>query len=379
MKIIDIKAYPLSVPLKDGPRLAGGQILKRDTVLVVVRTDEGIIGYGESHHARAANAVAGIVNDVLQPLIAGHGADDIVGIWSTVYRRQLQTHGLGQAAVIAMSGIDIALWDIKAKAAGLPLYKLLGGGQKRIKAYAGGVALGFQAPESLVDEARPFIEMGYKALKLRMGESWRLDLARVRAIRNAFGDDMVIMVDANTSYRFDDVVALAPHLQDLNVYWLEEPFAPHDYKHYAAAAALNNVPLAAGENYYTRFEFARLVEEGKLSIFQPDVSKIGGVTEFMRVAALASAWKIPICPHSSLTAFNMATTMHCMLALDNADYFEADISFNPFRTQLTPEPYTLHGDGTVSIGDTPGIGFEPDMSFVEAHLFVPGPVSRVAN
>lgn len=368
MKIEQIRAYPMKVALAKSPRLASGNITHRETVLIVVKTDDGLVGYGESHHARAAGTVAAMVNDLLAPLIGRHDATDTVGVWDKVYHRQLRTHGLGQAAVIAMSGIDIALWDIRAKAAGVPLYQLLGGSRRPIKAYAGGVALGLQEPAELVDEALPHVEAGFRALKLRMGEGPAPDLARVRAVRETFGDDMTIMVDANTSYAFSDAVAVVPGLDDMGVYWFEEPFAPHDYRSYAATAALGNTPLAAGENYYTRYEFARLVEERVLSYFQPDVSKVGGVTEFMRVAALASAWRIPICPHSTLTAFNMATTIHCLMAIDNAGYFEADISDNSFRKELTEEPYALRPDGTVAIPDRPGIGFEPDMGFVKAHL-----------
>ena len=170
---------------------------------------------------------------------------------------------------MAMSGLDMALWDIRAKAVGWPLWKLLGGSKaKKIKAYAGGVALGWQDPAVLVDEIAPHVQHGYKAVKLRCGDKVDRDIARVSAVRKAYGDGFTILVDANTGYSVDDVRAVMPAFEDLRVDWLEEPFAPNDHGGYRRAAALGRVPLAAGENHYTRFEFARLLDDGVIAILQ---------------------------------------------------------------------------------------------------------------
>jgi len=165
-----------------------------------------------------------------------------------------------------------------------------------------------------------------------------------------------------------------PAFAELGVGWLEEPFAPHDYRSYARAAKLGAVPLAAGENHYTRFEFARVVQDGAIAILQPDLSKTGGVTEGLRIAALASAWKLPVCPHTSTTGLNMAATIQFLKSIENGGYFEADVApDNPFRDRLTTRPpYTLQADGTVQMSQAPGIGVEIDEGFVKAHPFIPG-------
>ena len=139
-----------------------------------------------------------------------------------------------------------------------------------------------------------------------------------------------------------------------------------------AAAGLGRVALAAGENHYTRFDFTRVIEDGAVSFLQPDLSKTGGITEGLRIAAMASAWKRQICPHSSLTGLNMAVSIHLLMAIDNAGLFEADVSVNPFREGVAGVPYTLNADGTVEIGDAPGIGLSVDTDFIKAHPFIPG-------
>ena len=372
--IVSVTATALSVPVSNGARLGIGRAVKRDSVLVKVVGSGGTVGYGESHHARAANITAQIVNTVLRGVCLGRAVDDVVGLWDAIYRVQLKSHGLGAATAMAMSGIDMALWDLRAKAANMPLYRLLGGGARSIPAYAGGVSLGWQPPGSLVEEASPLIAQGYRAVKLRVGESPALDIARVRAVREAFGEALTILVDANTEYSLDDVRAVMPVFADLGVGWLEEPFPPHDHRRYAAARQLGRIPLAAGENHYTRFEFQRVVEDGVISILQPDLSKTGGITEGLRIAALGSAWKLPINPHSSLTGLNMAATIHFLAAIDNGGYFEADVSRgNLLREGLTSTPYTVAADGTVRPNEAPGIGVEVDEAFAAAHPFIEGP------
>eukprot|EP01031_Cornospumella_fuschlensis_P006348 gene6348-7892_t len=198
MKIVDIKAYPTSFALPPGgPRLGIGQAVKRDAVMVKITTEDGIVGWGESHHGRAHTAVARLIETTLKSLVLGMDASDVVGIWAKIYQYQLASHGMGAGTSLAMSGMDMALWDIRGKACGWPLYKLLGGRSKAIAAYAGGVALGYQPPAQLIDEAAPHIEAGYKALKLRVGDSPRADIERMQAVRNAFGDDIEILTDAN--------------------------------------------------------------------------------------------------------------------------------------------------------------------------------------
>jgi D-galactarolactone cycloisomerase len=163
-------------------------------------------------------------------------------------------------------------------------------------------------------------------------------------------------------------------LEEHGVGWLEEPFPAHDHRSYAAAASLSSVPLAAGENHYTRFEFHRLIEDGVIGILQPDLSKTGGVTEALRIAALASAWKLPINPHTSMTGLNMAATIHFLAAIDNGHYFESDVSQgNLFRDELVSKPYEISADGCVRPLEKPGIGLEVDEEFLVKHPVIEGP------
>ncbi len=376
LRITDVRAFPTSFPVdpKDSVTLGIGRTVKRDAVIVKVSTEDGVTGWGEAHHGRCPGAVAHLVNTTLRLLVVGQDANDITGVWKKVYDKQLASHGMGAGACLALSGIDMALWDIRGKAVGQPLYKLMGGRSKPVPAYAGGVSLGYQDPKALVAEARPHVEAGYKAVKLRIGDTVARDAERIAAVRKAFGDDLVILTDANTGYDVGDVRAVMPALDEHNVGWLEEPFPAHDYLSYREAARYGRTPLAAGENHYTRFEFNRVIEDGSITILQPDLSKTGGITEALRIAAMASAFKLPIHPHSSMTGLNHAASIHFLAAIDNGGYFEGDVSkANKFRDDLVSKPYEVDKDGNVWPLDKPGLGLQINEEFLAKHPPIEGP------
>src|SRR5436189_5038773 len=376
MKIAAVRAYPTSFPIPTANRVALGigTAVKRDAVVVKVTTDEGLVGWGEAHHGRAHTAVAKLIETTLKQLILGMHAHDTVGVWDKMYRFQLASHGMGAGACLAISGIDMALWDIRGKAANLPLYKLLGGARKPIPAYAGGVSLGYQPSAQLIDEARKSTDAGYRAIKLRVGDAPAKDIERMRAVRKAFGDDLVLLTDANIGYRVDDVRRVMPAMDELGMGWLEEPFPAHDHRSYREAKTFGRTPLAAGENHYTRFEFDRVIEDGAITLLQPDLSKSGGITECLRIAAMASAQKLPIHPHSSMTGLNHAATIHFLAAIDNGGYFEGDVSrSNKFRDELVDNPGNIDKDGNVWPLDKPGLGLELDEDFLAKHPPIEGP------
>ena len=377
MRIADLRAVPISfpVPADKSVRLGIGRSVKRDAVLVRVETEEGHVGWGEAHHGRCPGAIAKLLDTTMRELVLGLDANDVTGVWARVYKMQLASHGMGAAAAMALSGLDMALWDLRCQAVGWPLYKLLGGAAKPIKAYAGGIALGWQEPALLAEEALRHIASGYHALKLRVGDTAVKDIARVRAVRKAVGDDIDILVDANTNYSLDDVRKVMPAYEEAAVGWIEEPFPPQDRRAYAAAALLGRVPLAAGENHFTRYEFATLIEDGHVQFMQPDLSKTGGVTEALRIAAMASAQKLTVNPHTSATAINMATTIHFLCGVDNPGYFEGDVtSLNPFRDHLADKaPYALDSNGCVTAYDGVGIGLVIDLDFIADHPLIDGP------
>ncbi len=376
VQIRSIEAIPLSFRLPEGKtvRLGVGATTKRDAIIVKVVSDDGVIGYGEAHPGRSPGAIVSLIHNTLAPMLTGLSVHDTNSVWTRVNRMQLSSHGLGAGAALALSGIDMALWDLRAKSLGIPLYSLLGGSRKPIAAYAGGISMGFQAPDALADEAQSYVERGYRAVKLRLGDNPKDDIARVQRVRTQLGDQITILVDANTSYSVSDARAVLPSLEDCKVAWLEEPFGCNDFGAYRQAAQLTKgVALAAGENHYTRFEFARLIEERAVSILQPDLSKSGGISEGLKIAAMASAWGLPVHPHSSATGINHLASIHFLASIDNGGYFEACVSaFNPLR-DMFGSPFSIDQEGFVQPSTAPGIGLEIDESVFTKFPFIDGP------
>jgi L-alanine-DL-glutamate epimerase-like enolase superfamily enzyme len=376
LKITQITAIPLSYRLPEGKTVTMGigSTTKRDTIMVRVETSEGITGYGEAHPGRSPGAIVSLIHSTLRPLLVGMDATDCNGAWQRVYRMQISSHGLGAGACLALSGIDMALWDIRGKAAKMPLYELLGGTRKRIPAYAGGIALGFQPAESLVEEAREYVAQGYKAIKLRIGDTAKNDIERIVKVRAALGDDIDILTDANTAYQIADVRRVMPVLADIQAGWLEEPFACNDFASYQEAAKITAlVPIAAGENHYTRFEFGQMLMANAVKVWQPDLSKTGGITEGLRIANMASAFRIPLHAHSSATGLNHAATLHFLSAIENAGYFEACVSkFNPLR-DMFGTIFNIGSDGCVEPPTGHGLGIEVDESIFDKYPSIDGP------
>ena len=376
MKITAITAIPLSFRLDQGKTVTMGigSTTKRDTIIVRVETSEGITGYGEAHPGRSPGAVVSLIHNTLAPMLIGMKATDVIGVWKRVHRMQLSSHGVGSGASLGLSGIDMALWDIRGKAAKMPLYELLGGSKRRLPAYAGGISLGYQPKESLAEEAQEYVARGYKAIKLRLGDSAKADIERVLHVRKVLGDDIDILTDANTAYTLADVRRVLPVLADIKAGWLEEPFACNDFSSYREAAKITSlVPIAAGENHYGRFVVAQLREAGAVQIWQPDLSKCGGITEGLAIAAMASAYRIPMHTHSSATGINHAATIHFMAAIENSGYFEACVShFNPLR-DMFGTTFEIGADGCVEPLDKPGIGLEIDESLFAKYPLIDGP------
>jgi L-alanine-DL-glutamate epimerase-like enolase superfamily enzyme len=376
LKITKITAIPLSYRLPEGKTvtMGVGSTLKRDAIIVRVETDEGITGYGEAHPGRSPGAITSLIHSTIAPMLVGMNATDCVGAWQRVHRMQLSSHGLGAGAALAISGIDMALWDIRGKAANMPLYELLGGSKRRVPAYAGGIALGYQPAQSLAEEAQEYVARGYKALKLRIGDTVKNDIERVRHVRKVLGDDIDILTDANTAYTIADARRVLPVLAEIHAGWLEEPFACNDFASYREAAKITSlVPIAAGENHYTRFEFGQMLEAGAVQVWQPDLSKCGGITEGLRIAAMASAFRIPVNPHSSATGLNHAASIHFLAATENGGYFEACVSkFNPFR-DMFGKTFDVGADGCVEPLSGPGLGIEVDEAIFAEYPVVDGP------
>src|SRR5262249_6201011 len=255
--------------------------------------DEGINGLGIG----AASGIAGAAIDSLKGLLVGQNPLDHEKLWHALWVPKLI--GRRGITIRAISTIDIALWDLKAKVAGMPLYRLLGGYAERVPTYiAGGYYEEGKGLPELAREMEENVELGAKAVKMKVGAvSIAEDVARVRAVREAVGPDVKVMVDANCAYRYYQAIQLAKRIEEFDVYWFEEPVAPDDYDGHAKLAAQTSIPIATGENEYTRYGFRDLIAHSAAAILNADAQILGGVTEFMKVAALAQAHDLDVAPH----------------------------------------------------------------------------------
>lgn len=370
-KIKRIQAFALSCPTPGGAVFAVGRSAKRDMVLVRIETECGIVGYGEAHHAQTPSTIAAFINDALGPSLIGMDAHETEAIWDKSYRHYIATHGPGAAAVIGLSGVDLALWDIKGKDLGQPVYRLLGGKSRPIRAYAGGISLGFQPVDDLKREIEGFIARGYDFMKLRVGDTLEKDLERVSAVRAAFGPEITLAADAGTRYRTADVARIAEVCEAGRLAWLEEPFTPDNLPGYRRLRDLTATPLAAGENHFTRHELRTLISEEVIQFVQADCCKTGGITEILKIAALAGAWHLQFAPHTSASVLSTAASTHVLSVAPNAFIYEADVSaINAFRDELGT-PFEIV-DGTILAPDAPGLGVEIDDTVIEKYPFIPG-------
>ncbi len=371
-RIVEVSACALSCPTPGGITFAVGRSAKRDMVLVKVVTDDGTVGWGEAHHAQAPSTIAAFVNDALGPLLIGEDAHAIEMVWDRVYRRFISTHGPGAAAVIGLSGVDLALWDIKGKDLGQPVWRLLGGRKRAIPAYAGGISLGFQPVDELAREIESLMQQGYRFVKLRVGDSMARDLERVDGVRRRFGPELSMAADAGTRFHSRDVHAIAELCEAGRLAWLEEPFPPDNLPGYRRLKELMATPLAAGENHFTRHELRTLISESVVQYVQADCCKAGGISEVMKIGWLASTWHLSVAPHTSASALSTAASVAVLSALPNGFIYEADVSrINAFRDQLALEPLTVK-DGCIEASDRPGLGLDIDEAVVERYPLILG-------
>lgn len=359
-EIVALSARVHTYRFAEPPRALGlGSALRRDFVLVRVECADGTVGYGEAFHGHAGTAVAEIVNTTMQDVVVGRRVDETLGVREETRARFLLGAGMAGGFELALSGIDIAMWDAHGKSAGQPIWRLLGGSATEFRAYAGGFTLGFSSPEVLVAELRGLADAGFAAAKVRVGDSFERDTARIRAAREAMGPEFRIMTDANLGMNYD-MTRLAPELGSIGAEWLEEPFIPNRIGDFTALAALRHVPLAAGENLAGADVFGEWTARRAIAVAQPDVSRAGGITEVVRIAHVAQAHGARVVPHISHTGLNHAATLHAMSAAATGDFFEADpTTLNPFRTGAIAGGVRVE-NGMARLGEEPGLGVSVD-------------------
>jgi len=376
MKITGVRTHVLQATLGEhGFGWSQRVTNQRQSAICVVDTDEGIQGVGEAFYfGGPARIVASLIDDGLGPLIAGEDPMDTGVLWDRLYNLT-RDQGQKGLTISAISAVDIALWDIKGKALGLPVYKLLGGAyRRRAKAYATGLYEPQGVPsivDALVEEALGYRDAGFTGMKLKIGYGIDVDETYVRAIREAIGDDVALMVDANHAYNASEAIRVARMLAEYDVHWFEEPVVPEDIDGYMEVRASSDVLIAGGECEYTRYGFRQLIDNRAVDILQPDLCAAGGFTETMKIVAMASAASIPVIPHVWGTNVGLAASLQFYASLPNVPerrfaaepFFETDRSHHPFRDGVTHEQITFE-DGYLAIPDRPGLGISLDADFV---------------
>jgi L-rhamnonate dehydratase len=374
VKITDVEVIYLRIPAI--AQISNGT---QDCAVILVHTDEGITGIGEADSA--PSVVRAIVEAPrshsvmvgLREVLVGEDPLDIERLWRKMYQASIY-FGRRGAVIHAISGVDIALWDIKGKVAGKPVCELLGGStQAKVRAYAS--ALFGRDGEETGEKAAKFKESGFTAFKfgwMDFGRSEATDRAHVEGIRGAVGPDAPIMLDVGWAYDSGGEIwdlktaqSRALMLADYDVYWLEEPLHPDDMDGYGRLSESAPVRIAAGEQLSTLFDFRDLIERGKVDVLQPDVSRAGGITETMRIAALGHAHARPVVPHHFSSGILGAASVHVNASIPNSLFQEtpAPGEGSILNTDLVEPKVALDADGCIVIQSGPGLGIElnPDI------------------
>jgi L-rhamnonate dehydratase len=365
LKITDVEAVVLRQPAIDEGIADGSQ----DDLVILVSTDEGITGIGEVDsapeavlalvHQRGSHAVATGLRDAL----IGEDPLEVERLWDKMYRSVIYVGRRG-IAIHAISGIDIALWDIKGKALGKPVSELIGPVRRdRVRAYAS--RLMPDTTEEVTEAVSALREQGFTAVKLGwgpLGQDPDHDVRLAAAAREAGGEGVEILIDAGLGYGADAATAIrvARELEQLGVYWLEEPFEPDEYEAYAELADAVEITVAAGEQDATRWGFRELIERGHVDLIQPDVTRCGGITELMRIATLAQEHDVALVPHAWKSGIIKAASLHVNAVLPEALFQEYCVADTVINTKLTQQRLEIEADGCVAVPTAPGLGIDLD-------------------
>jgi L-rhamnonate dehydratase len=338
----------------------------QDALIVRVLTDAGISGLGEvdSSPMAAKGAIEGpyshTITSGLRELLVGEDPFETEYLWHKMYRQNIYSGRRG-IAIHAMSGIDMALWDIKGKALGEPVWRLLGGGfqKKGMRAYAS--SLFGETPAATRDRAERFIQRGFTAVKFGwypMGQDEKTDIALVREARAGVGEDADLMIDAGLVWDAKTALQRASAFSEYRIFWLEEPLLPDDYEGYRKLSSATQIRIAAGEHESERRSFLELMDKGQIDVVQVDLTRCGGFTEAMKIASLAVDRGLPVVNHGFTTYINVAASLHFLNSIPNSFIMEfVSEEGTTLRDSLTKEKIVAK-DGIVAIPDSPGLGVE---------------------
>ena len=381
MKITEVEAIVLRQPtVNDG--IADGS---QDDLIVRVHTDAGIVGVGEVDSAPevvkavidapASHAIA----TGLRHVLVGEDPLDVEGLWWKMYRAAIY-YGRRGVAVHAISGIDIALWDIKGKALGRPVHALFGRAPRRDRVRAYASTLMPDTEDAVRAKVSDLVERyGFTSVKLGggpLGQVWQHVVRLARAARQAGGDRVDILIDAGLGYGADAATAIrvARELEQIGIFWLEEPFLPDELRAYAELADAVEIRVAAGEEDATRWGFQELIERGHVDVVQPDVTRCGGPTETLRIADIATERGVACVPHAWKSGIIKAASLHINAVLDDALFQEYCVADTPINSSLVRQQFPIESDGCVAIPTGPGLGIELDPDILDRLAVGPRPL-----
>jgi len=360
MKITEIRAIPLAVPLQEitppSPWAAGAG----KQILVRVTTDDGLTGWGECFAYGATEAVCHVVDDALAPIVLGQDPTQIENLVDRMHRA-LMIWGRRGLAMMAVSGVELACWDLVGKARNVPVYELLGGlCQSRARVYAS--LLRYDTPTQVRQAVSAALVLGHTAIKLH-----QIDVESVAGAREVTGDGVELMLDTNCPWSVEEAIRVGRRLERFDLRWLEEPvWPPEDYAGLARVRAALRIPIATGENDATVYGFRDLIGQGAADIAQPSVTKVGGLLEMKKIAALAAAANVTLVPHSFYFGPGLAATLHFVASSPGIPYVE--FPGTQLVTSLMAEPIRFAG-GAVIVPDRPGLGADPDPSVLSRYPY----------
>ncbi len=362
MVVEEIRAFPLAIPVEPGQhRTSWGEYRSLGLLLVELRTADGLVGYGEGLARHAPRAYAAVVEDVFAPMVRGREPFEAARIWRSM--AGAYSGRAGGIAYEALSAIDIALWDLMARRAGLPLFKFLGGGGAEwVEAY--GSAVSWQAEEAAFRQIEHCIALGLRTIKLKLGSPADEAIAWARRVHGHVAGRARLSADANGAYDLPDAIRVGSALADLDFAWFEEPFRPDDIASYRALAARVPIRLAAGEGEFSAATAHGLLASGAIGLFQPDCARAGGITEARRMIAMAEALGISYAPHiGGGGAVSAAANLHLAVASTACVNYECMIFDQPLRTRLAGGPVAEASqlvEGRLRVPTGPGLGITLD-------------------
>jgi L-alanine-DL-glutamate epimerase-like enolase superfamily enzyme len=386
MRIRDVRTIPVECRLAQPVFDANYIMATKPALLVEVETDEGLIGLGEAaHFGGPLKSTRVVIEGELRDQLLGEDPRDIERLWEQMHQRAYK-HARGGILIAAMSGIDIALWDLRGKLAGQPCWRLLGGYRRRVPAYATG---GFYAEgkgiRELCAEMEGYVRHGFRAVKMKVGRNSGIegsplramahqgvcevslseDLARVQAVRETVGPDVLLMVDANGAWDVPTAVKMGRAMERHDIYWFEEPVSPDDLRGSAQVAEKVMIPVAGYETCtYGRVGFRDYIAAQAIHFVQPDVAWAGGLTECLKIAHMAQAWNLPLAPHIHGSAVAVAAAAHLLGAVPNGSLAETVFPSHPLMAELVREPLVVDGTGHIELNDRPGLGIELEPAVV---------------